>query len=106
MTMEAWKLAARRRNRLFQKERNRCSILLSLLRRRIPPAEYHGLMKTQVMVDELWRCRRCRPVLDDLWLEQVRLELDRVFDSLESGQFCRERLKRFLHLYRDFFLLG
>lgn len=62
-------------------------------------------MKAQIMVDEVWRAKRRSAVLSDLWLDQLRLELDRVFESLECGQFCRERLKPFLHLYRDFFLL-
>jgi hypothetical protein len=106
MSMESRKPAARRRNRRFQEQRNRCSILLALLRRRIPPAEYYWLMKAQTLVDELWRRRPGRPALDDLWLERLGIELDGVFESLELGQFRRERLKGFLHLYRDFFLLG
>lgn len=89
--------------RYFYRERNRFSILVSLARSQLTPAEYRSLRRFQTASDHILRRRRLAPRYCRAWVQQLSQELDKAFSLLEWGQSPRLRLHRIVHLYRDLF---
>lgn len=85
-------------------ERNRFSILLSLLRRKLTSADYCGLLRMQSLSDQRLRHSLWSPQACTLWRQELQRELDAAFGGLEAGAFHRRHLHRIAHLYRDLFL--
>lgn len=88
----------------LQIERNRLSLLLSFLRRHLTSGEYRGLLRMQRICDDRLQYHRVSNGARKAWLNEVKAEMDGLFEELESGPLTRQRLQRLAHLYRDLFL--
>ncbi len=100
-------LSPANRREHYQKERNRFSVLLSLLRRRLPASQFRELLHIQLLCDEMWRLCDCGARFQNAWLSALHQELNVVFECLEADRrFSRRQLGRLVHLYRDLLLMN
>lgn len=89
--------------RAFQRERNRVSILLSLLRSQVSTSQVRSLLRVQQAADYWMRRRPPGETGTGVWIREFRRSLDQAYFSLEQGNFERRQLGHLFHLYGHLF---
>ena len=84
----------------YRFERNRLSIVFSLLGRTLGARQVKNLLKLQVAVDQIASNRRLDPAFQSLWLRQFRVCLDKLCSAVDTNRASERELSGLIHLFQ------
>lgn len=83
---------------------NLFSILLSQMRSHLTPLEFRILLNLQRASAEWVETNLFTPRFEDLWLAEMRLQIDEGFEWIALGKIQKHRVRALFHLMQHLFL--